>query len=183
MSFCLGATYKRALKRLYEVGLERVSLSPRSDRVTLMYKPVFAGEKPPPGPLGQSFSLFLNKGSILMYNTGFRGNPPPSPSLDRSPERQSGMGDVERRQLTVVQQFKIDWGEPFASILVAMEAQFETHRPRGRLGLGRRRNKWLVKQKCCPKWSPVNGANDQNLRSPRFDFDPYPNRSASLLTS
>jgi len=25
------------------------------------------------------------------------------------------------RQLTVVQQFKIDWGEPFASILVALE--------------------------------------------------------------
>lgn len=26
------------------------------------------------------------------------------------------------RQLTVVQQFKIDWGEPFDSILVALEA-------------------------------------------------------------
>jgi hypothetical protein len=27
------------------------------------------------------------------------------------------------RQLTVVQQFKIDWGEPFASILVALEVR------------------------------------------------------------
>lgn len=40
------------------------------------------------------------------------------------------------RQLTVVQQFKIDWGEPFDSILVALEAGAKWVQSPCMLGLG-----------------------------------------------